>query len=43
MKKPVWVVNHFSHNGGWLHEDLERRANEKGCLASFDGMQIEIR
>lgn len=38
----VWVVNHFSHNGGWLHEELEQRARRNGCLASFDGMQIEV-
>ena len=36
----VFVVNHFSHNGGWLHEEISRRAAACGMTASYDGMQI---
>ena len=36
----VWVVNHFSHNGGWLHEELSAEAEKYGFLASYDGMSL---
>ncbi|MBR3270790.1 MAG: hypothetical protein IKI59_02610 [Clostridia bacterium] len=39
-EKIVFVVNHFSHNGGWLHEEISARAAEHGMLASYDGMEI---
>ena len=35
-------VNHFSHNGGLLHEELCRRAGAFGMCPSFDGMQVDI-
>lgn len=38
----VWVVNHFSHNGGWLHAELEENAAREGFLASYDGMTVEF-
>ena len=38
----IWVVNHFSHNGGWLHEEMSREAEKYGFLASYDGMTIEF-
>ena len=40
--KTIWVVNHFSHNGGWLHEELEAQAEKYGFLASYDGMSVEF-
>ena len=36
----IFVVNHFSHNGGWLHEELERQAAAYGMAASYDGMSL---
>ena len=36
----VWVVNHFSHNGGWLHEEMAAQAGKYGMIASYDGMSI---
>lgn len=36
----IFVVNHFSHNGGWLHDEITERAAAYGMLASYDGMQI---
>ena len=36
----IFVVNHFSHNGGWLHEKITERAAACGMLASYDGMTI---
>lgn len=38
----VFVLNHFSHNGGLLAEELERSAARFGMLASYDGMVIEF-
>ena len=34
----VWVVNHFSHNGGWLHEEIAREAEKLGFHTAYDGM-----
>jgi phosphoribosyl 1,2-cyclic phosphate phosphodiesterase len=41
-KKTVFVVNHFSHNGGLNHEELSRAAGAEGYIASWDGMEIEV-
>jgi phosphoribosyl 1,2-cyclic phosphate phosphodiesterase len=38
----VWIVNHFSHNGLWLHERMVEEADKYGFLVSYDGMSIEI-
>jgi phosphoribosyl 1,2-cyclic phosphate phosphodiesterase len=38
----VWVVNHFSHNGLWLHDQMVTEADKYGFLVSYDGMSIEI-
>lgn len=38
----IWVVNHFSHNGGWLHDEMEEQARKYGMIASYDGMSIEF-
>lgn len=38
----IWVVNHFSHNGKWLHDDMEKEAAKCGFIASYDGMVIEF-
>ena len=38
----VWVVNHFSHNGGWLHEEIAAQAGKYGMIASYDGMSINF-
>ena len=39
-EKTVWVVNHFSHNGGWLHDELTAEAEKYGFLAAYDGMAV---
>ena len=40
--KTIHVINHFSHNGGYLHEELEKEAQKYNFITSFDGMEIEI-
>lgn len=37
-----FVVNHFSHNGQLLHEELEEYVKPYGFIVSYDGMEIEI-
>ena len=36
-----YVVNHFSHNGKMLHDELETTARKNGFIASYDGMIVE--
>lgn len=36
------VVTHFSHNNRPTEESLRRAEEEFGCLAAYDGMELEI-
>lgn len=36
----IKVMNHFSHNGGMTHEQLEAFGEEHGMVASYDGMKV---
>jgi len=36
----VWVINHFSHNGGLLHEELEEIMRPEGFHVAWDGFEI---
>lgn len=36
------VVNHFSHNGGMLHEELCEKLMPLGFTVSYDGMKLEL-
>lgn len=38
----IWVVNHFSHNGEWLYDEMAFQAERYGFLTSYDGMTIEF-
>lgn len=38
----VFVLNHFSHNGGICHEEFSELAGREGFLVSWDGMEIRI-
>ena len=40
--KTIKYVNHFSHNGNPMQHLLEKRAEEYGCLVSYDGCTLEI-
>ena len=40
--KTVFVVHHFSHNGGAVYEDFVPIAAEKGFLVSYDGMELDF-
>lgn len=36
------IVNHFSHNGMLLHDELCEAAEKLGFMTSYDGMVVEI-
>lgn len=37
-----FVANHFSHNGGWLHDQLEEYFVPRGILVGYDGMTVDV-
>ncbi|HPE95408.1 MAG TPA: MBL fold metallo-hydrolase [Bacillota bacterium] len=41
-KHTVFCVNHFSHNGGKIYDELVPMMKEYGMLVSFDGMKLEF-
>lgn len=41
-EKTVFVLNHFSHNGGQTHDELAEAVKEKGVIVAYDGMEIEF-
>ena len=41
-ERSILYVNHFSHNGNPLHEDMERSASKIGCEVSYDGCEVEF-
>ncbi|MBR2901035.1 MAG: hypothetical protein IKC39_02185 [Clostridia bacterium] len=40
--KTISVVNHFSHNGMLLHDELVEAAEKIGFIAAYDGMVIDF-
>ncbi len=38
----VVAINHFSHNCGQLHEELEREVADDGFVVAYDGMTVEL-
>lgn len=36
------VITHFSHNGGFLHEELEAHVKGMDLIVAYDGMTIEL-
>lgn len=39
-EKAVVIANHFSHNGGLLHHELEERLAPHGIITAYDGMTV---
>lgn len=37
-----FIITHFSHNGGLLHDEMQAKANEHNITVAYDGLQIEI-
>lgn len=40
-EKTIYVVSHFSHNGGLNYEGMKALSEEHGILTSYDGMEID--
>ncbi len=38
----VKIINHFSHNGGMTHEELDAFAVKHSLIAAYDGMAVSI-
>lgn len=36
------VATHFSHNGGWLHDELEAYLNPRGIEVACDGLRLPL-
>ena len=36
------VINHFSHNGGMTHGELEEFARKHRLVAAYDGMKVSV-
>lgn len=37
-----WVITHFSHHGGLLHEQLEEAGRPYGFIPAYDGMTVSF-
>lgn len=37
-----YVITHFSHNGGMLHEDIERAVKPYQFIVAYDGLSVEF-
>jgi len=40
--KTLFIANHFSHNGGALHEEIVEFFRPHGVEVSYDGMVVEV-
>ena len=38
----LFIMNHFSHNGGLLYHELEETGTREGFIVAYDGMTITI-
>lgn len=38
----IFVINHFSHNGGGTHEEIVEEAKKYGFVVSYDSLEIEF-
>ena len=41
-EKTLSVINHFSHNGKLLHDELCKEAEKTGFITAYDGMETEV-
>ena len=38
----VFVLNHFSHNGGQTYDEMRAAAEANGFVVSYDGLEMEF-
>ncbi|MCL2479287.1 MAG: MBL fold metallo-hydrolase [Treponema sp.] len=41
-EKTIFVLNHFSHNGGLNYDELCKAAESEGFVIAYDGMEVEF-
>jgi len=41
-EKTCFIANHFSHNGGFLYEELVEALEPHGFVVSYDGLILEV-
>lgn len=41
-EETIPVLNHFSHNGYWLYDEMVSVADREHCLVSYDGMELSL-
>lgn len=41
-RSTVFVINHFSHNGGQTYDELVAAVKDSGLIVSYDGMEVEF-
>lgn len=41
-ERTVFCLNHFSHNGKSVYDEIAHVMGEKGFMVSYDGMEVEI-
>lgn len=41
-KGTIFVATHFSHNGGLLHEEMEKVLEPQGIIPAYDGFKISV-
>ena len=41
-EKTIFCINHFSHNIGSLHNELEKHAEKFGFIVAYDGLEVNI-
>lgn len=40
--KTLFISNHFSHNSGLMHDEIEKLLKPHGFIPSYDGFEVEI-
>jgi len=41
-EKSVFVISHFSHNGGLNYDELCKATTKDGFIVAYDGMEITV-
>lgn len=41
-ERTICVINHFSHNGGLTHDEMEKVAQKYQFITAHDGLIVEI-
>ena len=42
QKKCACILTHFSHNSGYMHDEMQAKVKDSGFLVAYDGMEIVL-